>query len=542
MRLKEMSYGACETAWKKAGDAIKVDVLKERISFSALDHLDLKGVTGLYPFQVGWRRVKRRVFKDNQYDPPLSQPPHYLHVLAVEHGKAKWVFFCDAKEIFCALAGEFEAAFTHTVCVWPEDDLWSEDGGDVPVVHLGEPQKKVIHQGKKRYNASRFLEEAVAAEGARLEFLYYLLSEAERACEGTVEGCVYTVPGERKDRHYHPEILYPSRAEKCVILDGENLEELRQLLSPLLPERIDAAKGAARVRETYGDGLSRRESVLEAFRRSSSYADAASRIPELRREMALWTGWIADGQAEQSLGEGYLEVLSQKIEILEKLLQAHERDRAAEEKRKRAEEEEQRKQREEEQKRRNSCNDGERSVEYEIKWFCAGRGETVASIAADCESRYRYNCILLAKRDFIQDESQEYDHILVGPGGVLLIETKHWKGGVEIRSDGKWLRCTGENGEKAGVENPKIQVRRHEALMKAIVPGVAVSSVLCFSNASVVIDGREYFQDYPILYTDQLGDYLSRFCESQLYSEAAIRSIVQTIEAHKVNRMPARRD
>ena len=75
-------------------------------------------------------------------------------------------------------------------------------------------------------------------------------------------------------------------------------------------------------------------------------------------------------------------------------------------------------------------------------------------------------------------------------------------------------------------------------MMKAIVPGITVSSVLCFSNADVVIDGKEHFTDYPIIYADQLKDYLSQFCGNKLYSEADIRSIVQTIESHKVNRMP----
>ena len=193
---------------------------------------------------------------------------------------------------------------------------------------------------------------------------------------------------------------------------------------------------------------------------------------------------------------------------------------------------------EEEQKWQNSRNEGEESVQYEIKWFCADCGEAVVSIAADCESKYRYNCILLKKKDFI-DEAQEYDHILVGPGGVLLIETKHWKGGVEIRSDGKWVRDLGKDGGKTGVESPRTQMRRHESLMKAILPDVAVSSVLCFSNHSVVIDGKDYFPDYPILYVDQLGDYLSRFCEKKLYTKEEVCSIAQTIEDHKVNRRPA---
>ena len=38
----------------------------------------------------------------------------------------------------------------------------------------------------------------------------------------------------------------------------------------------------------------------------------------------------------------------------------------------------------------------------------------------DCESKYRYNCIMLKNASFI-DEPQEYDHILVTPSGISIL-------------------------------------------------------------------------------------------------------------------------
>ena len=69
--------------------------------------------------------------------------------------------------------------------------------------------------------------------------------------------------------------------------------------------------------------------------------------------------------------------------------------------------------------------EGEKQVEYALKWCLADFKERVVAIKKDCESKYRYGCILLSKPDLIS-EPQEYDPILVSNAGIILIETKHW--------------------------------------------------------------------------------------------------------------------
>lgn len=181
---------------------------------------------------------------------------------------------------------------------------------------------------------------------------------------------------------------------------------------------------------------------------------------------------------------------------------------------------------------RDSWSPGEASVEYAIKWFTAAESSYIRSIEKNCESRYRFDCIVLSKPDFI-DDPQEYDHILVGSSGVVLIETKHWKGTVEIRADGKWLRKTDINSPVEGIENPKFQMRRHEVLMKYILPDVPVYSLLCFSNSTIIIDGKENFKDYPIVTTDQLESVLASLCMNGSYTKDDVDRMVSIIEAHK---------
>ena len=191
---------------------------------------------------------------------------------------------------------------------------------------------------------------------------------------------------------------------------------------------------------------------------------------------------------------------------------------------------------EHQQKLNNSNNEGEKAVEYALKWFLATGDNYVVPVKNDCESHYRYNCILLCKPDFI-NEPQEYDHIIVCSAGIVLIETKHWKGNVEIRPDGKWIRKTDGESSSVGVDSPKFQMRRHEVLMQKILPSVSVYSLLCFSNASTIIDGRENFKDYPIITVEQIEETLTDLCAKETYSKEDIDRMVATIDAHKVYKM-----
>lgn len=180
-----------------------------------------------------------------------------------------------------------------------------------------------------------------------------------------------------------------------------------------------------------------------------------------------------------------------------------------------------------------SYDEGEKSVEYAIEWFIkANSDKHIVTITGDCESKYRFNCILLNKPDFI-DDPQEYDHILVCPAGVILIETKNWKDRIEIREDGKWIR---ENGDETkGIESPAFQIRRHELMMKEIIPNINIHNLLCFSNPKIIIDGRENFTDCTIITIEQLEKTLTEICSEDLYTSEDIDRIVNTINEHKVN-------
>ncbi len=183
------------------------------------------------------------------------------------------------------------------------------------------------------------------------------------------------------------------------------------------------------------------------------------------------------------------------------------------------------------EKQRNSDNQGEADVEYALKWILAANKGIFVPIIGDCESNRRINCIWLKNPAFI-NEPQEFDHLLVCAAGIISIETKNWKDRIEIREDGKWIRYS-DNAE-FGVESPKAQVQRHEALLKSILPDVPVFSLLCFSHASVVVDGKENFDACPIITKDNLGDAIQAICSAAVYTEEEVSQIVAKIESYKV--------
>ena len=190
----------------------------------------------------------------------------------------------------------------------------------------------------------------------------------------------------------------------------------------------------------------------------------------------------------------------------------------------------------EQEKTNNSNNRGENDVEYAIKWFVASNKEkSIFSIANNCESNYRYNCILLRNPDYI-NEAQEYDHILVTPAGGVLIETKDWKGTIDVTTEGKWIRHKEKDGAAFGVSSPISQMRRHEQVMRSIIPSVPIFNILCFSNPSAIINGNENIKEYQVINIEQLENTLNEICSADKYNRNDIDDIASTIESYKINK------
>lgn len=164
---------------------------------------------------------------------------------------------------------------------------------------------------------------------------------------------------------------------------------------------------------------------------------------------------------------------------------------------------------------------GEEEVNYALKWL--DKSYQVLKSQADK--------IKIKNIEFM-DEAQEYDHIVVGPIGVILIETKAYSGRINIDKAGNWTRY--KNEEWVGVTNPIQQVRRHEKLIRSFIPNnIPIHSYICLANSSVVIEGSEN-SIVPIVKSDLLVEYIEKEEVKTALTREEIDKCVQLILGHMV--------
>jgi membrane protein DedA with SNARE-associated domain len=86
------------------------------------------------------------------------------------------------------------------------------------------------------------------------------------------------------------------------------------------------------------------------------------------------------------------------------------------------------------------------------------------------------------------DNTQEIDHLIVGPNGVFHIETKHWSGDIAFTADG----VKRSNG--AASEDPTAQMYRHEYVVKELLRQHHIRAdavgILCFTHPQGAIMGK----------------------------------------------------
>lgn len=163
---------------------------------------------------------------------------------------------------------------------------------------------------------------------------------------------------------------------------------------------------------------------------------------------------------------------------------------------------------------------GEQEVKYALRWL-----DKIYMVLDEG------NTIKIRNEKYI-DEVQEIDHIVVGPQGVFILETKNYKGKIVIDEQGNWLRDV--NGEKRIEKNPIQQIRRHEKLVKSILPeSVNVISIICLAHPTSIIENMQ-MSAVPVVRVDLLSEYIEHFeCEKQL-SDQEIEQYAQLLMEYKL--------
>lgn len=146
---------------------------------------------------------------------------------------------------------------------------------------------------------------------------------------------------------------------------------------------------------------------------------------------------------------------------------------------------------------------GEEAVDYVLKWL----PDLYCVIEKNCVSKYSDNAILL-ENPILTDETQEFDHLVIGPQGVFNIETKNYSGNVYIDKAGNWMRLKKGENDWTTEENPAQQLFRHHVMLQSILGDqVPVIDVICMSHPSLMISGQEN-SGIPIIKKDLLADFI----------------------------------
>lgn len=178
-------------------------------------------------------------------------------------------------------------------------------------------------------------------------------------------------------------------------------------------------------------------------------------------------------------------------------------------------------------KNKSMGNRGEEAVDYALSWL----PKEYVRIPQMSVGKYEQKCILIKNTSF-RNEKQEFDHIIVGPQGIFLVETKNFAGEIIIDEEGNWVRRKEGQGV-VGERNPIEQIRRHEKLIQSIVPGVNIISIMCLSHPKVVVKGASN-SPVKILKSDLLCDYIESYKADSLLGEDEIQAVVDKIKSYMV--------
>ena len=176
---------------------------------------------------------------------------------------------------------------------------------------------------------------------------------------------------------------------------------------------------------------------------------------------------------------------------------------------------------------------GEREVEHALKWLDKNKYLVVPRLPG--KRHNQVNTIELYNGEFI-DESQQFDHIVIGRQGVFMIETKDYAGKLIIDSNGNWIRIK-KYGVEEGEKNPVAQVDRHIKLLKSFLgDGIPIMGIICIANSGAVIEGVE---NCPVKLVKH--DLLVRTIEDwpvreggKALSEEEMRECLALIESHRL--------
>lgn len=131
-------------------------------------------------------------------------------------------------------------------------------------------------------------------------------------------------------------------------------------------------------------------------------------------------------------------------------------------------------------------------------------------------------------------ESQQFDHIVVGPNGVFHLETKTINGAILIDDKGDWtvLKATKNKIIREGMDSPLPQVQRHNLVLENILKehfpelSIPLNPIVVMANSRTIIEGLD--PHLVVLKKDKLNEYIKSAKTHKRLNQELINKIALT--------------
>jgi hypothetical protein len=135
---------------------------------------------------------------------------------------------------------------------------------------------------------------------------------------------------------------------------------------------------------------------------------------------------------------------------------------------------------------------------------------------------------------YLRDGGGDIDHIVLGPNGVFVLETKNWSGKISCNGD-EWQRA----GKRNFSSSPSRQVKRNAAKIKHIIGnspnlrpmGIWVEGIVVFTNNHAALHLNN--PAVPILKLFQLPNHITAYRSSRSISREQLEAIGKEILKQK---------
>jgi hypothetical protein len=135
---------------------------------------------------------------------------------------------------------------------------------------------------------------------------------------------------------------------------------------------------------------------------------------------------------------------------------------------------------------------------------------------------------------YLHNGGGDIDHIVLGPNGVFVLETKNWSGRISCNGD-KWQRA--EKSNFSG--SPSRQVKRNAAKIKQIIENnqnlrlldIQVEAIVVLTNNHAILHLNN--STVPILGLPQVPNHIVAFRSSQSLSREQLEEIGKEIIKQK---------